>query len=326
MPGAQITAGTPGAQVAAGRDVSRYAGINASLALPMTAGFEPDLQAMRRYAKWVVEQGAAAITVNADTGEGAHLSQQERVAVIEAVKEEVGDEAMVVSGLIAAYDEQALKLAVALRDAGADALLIFSIPAFNGQPLPAEMVYRYYASVSEAGLPLIAFNLTPSLGGVVLEPEAIARLCELAPLEAIKEASFDAVSYVRTRDAVRAAAPDVAFLSGCDNFIYESFELGADGALLGYAGLAAALTREVFEAVREQRHQEARELGRERMQPLAEVLFGAPVRNSRARIKEGLRLLGLIDDVFVRPPLVGLDEHEIPALREAMVRAGLLNE
>lgn len=308
------------------RDITRYAGVNASLALPMTAGFDPDLTAMRRYARWIAEQGAIAVTVNADTGEGAHLTLAERVAVVEAVKEEVGEEVQVVSGLIAAYTAQATEIAAALRGAGADALLVFSIPSFAGAPLPPEMVYRYYAAIGEVGLPLIAFNLTPSLGGVVLEPEAIARLREVAPLAALKEASFDAVAYVRTRDALRAVAPDVAFLSGCDNFIYESFELGADGALLGYAGLAPELTREVFEAVRDGRHQEARALARDRLQPLAEAMFAPPMRNSRARIKYGLRLLGLIDEVAVRPPLIDLDERERVAMRQAMARAEILDD
>lgn len=266
------------------------------------------------------------MTVNADTGEGAHLTLAERVAVIEAVKDEVGDEVEVVSGLIATYTAQATEMAGAFREAGADGLLVFSIPSFAGAPLPAEMVYRYYAAIGEIGLPLIAFNLTPSLGGVVLEPEAISRLSEVAPLVALKEASFDAVSYVRTRDALRAAAPDVAFLSGCDNFIYESFELGADGALLGYAGLAPALTREVFEAVQDGRHEEAQRLGRERMQPLAAAMFGLPMRNSRARIKYGLGLLGLIDEIAVRPPLLDLDERERAAMRKAMVGAGILDD
>ena len=307
------------------RNIERFAGVNASLALPMTLDFEPDLAAMRRYARWIADQGAIAVTVNADTGEGAHLTLAERVAVVEAVKEEVGEEVDVVSGLIATYTDQATDIAAELREAGADGLLVFSIPSFAGAPLPPGMVHRYYAAIGEIGLPLIAFNLTPSLGGVVLEPEAISRLVEVAPLAALKEASFDAVSYVRTRDSLRAAAPDVAFLSGCDNFIYESFELGADGALLGYAGLAPALTREVLEAVRDGRHEEARRLGRERMQPLAEAIFAAPMRNSRARIKYGLQLLGLIDEVAVRPPLLDLVEGERVAMREAMVRAGILD-
>jgi len=306
------------------RDVGRYVGVNASMALPMTADFRPDLDALRRYARWLADQGVIGVSVNADTGEGAHLTLAERVAVVEAVKHELGDEVAVVSGLIAAYTEQAVEIAAALRDAGADGLLMFGIPAFNGRPLPPELVVRYFAAVGEVGLPLIGFNLTPSLGGVVFEPDVIARLADVAELCALKEASFDAAAYVASRDALRVAAPDVAFLSGCDNFMYESFVLGADGALLGYAGLAAALTRQIFEAALQGRFEEAQQLNRERMQPLAEVLFGAPVRNSRARIKEGLRMLGVIDEVAVRPPLLGLDETERSTLRTAMEQAGLL--
>lgn len=301
-----------------------YAGVNASMALPMTADFRPDFEALRRYGRWLADQGVIAVTVNADTGEGAHLTLDERVEVVRAVKEELGDDVAVVSGLIAAHTEQAVGIATALRDAGADGLLMFGIPAFNGHPLPPELVYRYFAAVGAVGLPLIAFNLTPSLGGVVFAPDVVRRLTDVAAVQAIKEASFDAVAYVATRDVLRAAPSGVAFLSGCDNFMYESFVLGADGALLGYAGLAADLTRQVFEAARDGRHAEAQQLNRERMQPLAEVLFGAPVRNSRARIKEGLRLLGVIDEVAVRPPLLGLDETERSALRAAMERAGLL--
>jgi 4-hydroxy-tetrahydrodipicolinate synthase len=311
-------------ELVSSRDVSRYVGVNASMVLPMTADFQPDYDALRRYARWLAEQGAIAVSVNADTGEGAHLTLAERVAVVRAVKDELGDEVAVVSGLIAAYTEQAVELAIALRDAGADGLLMFGIPAFNGRPLPPELVVRYFSAVGEVGLPLIGFNLTPSLGGVVFAPDVIARLADVAQLHALKEASFDASAYVATRDALRAAAPDVAFLSGCDNFMHESFVLGADGALLGYAGLAADLTRRVFEADRDGRFAEADALNRERMQPLAEVLFGAPVRNSRARIKEGLKLLGVIDEVAVRPPLLALDDAERAALRTAMERAGLL--
>lgn len=308
----------------AGRDIARFAGVNASLALPMTEDFRPDLPALRRYARWIAEQGVTGVTVNADTGEGAHLTLEERVEVVMAVKAEVGDEVLVASGLIAAYTEQAVQLATALRDAGADALLVFSIPAFNGRPLSPELVFRYFDAVGRVGLPLIAFNLTPSLGGVVFAPGVVARLTDLASLQALKEASFDAVSYVATRDALRSAAPDVAFLSGCDNFMCESFVLGADGALLGYAGLAARLTCDVFEAVRDDRFKDAQDLNRSRMQPLAEVLFGAPVRNSRARIKEGLRMLGVLERAAVRPPLESLDDDERFALRRAMTQAGLL--
>jgi 4-hydroxy-tetrahydrodipicolinate synthase len=307
-----------------GRDASRYRGVNASMALPMTADYAPDLQALRRYARWLADQGMIAVTVNADTGEGAHLNLRERLDVVDAVKDEIGDQVTVVSGLIATYTDQAVQLAAELKGAGADALLVFSIPAFAGQPLPPELVYRYYAAVGEVGLPLIGFNLTPTLGGVIFEPDVISRISEVAQLDAVKEASFDPLAYLRTRDALRATDPGIALLSGCDNFMYESFALGAEGALLGYAGLAGELTRHVFETVKAGDLAKAEQINRDCMQPLADVLFGAPVRNSRVRIKKRLKMLGLIDEVAIRPPLLGLSEHERQTLRAAMTQAGLL--
>ncbi|WP_433678004.1 dihydrodipicolinate synthase family protein [Nocardia sp. CA-119907] len=315
---------TPNASNASVRSIDAFVGVNASMALPMTKGFEPDYQGLGRYARWLVDQGVTGVTVNADTGEGAHLSLEERIRVIESVKSEVGEAILVASGLIASHTQQAVEIASALRTAGADALLVFGIPAFNGKPLPSELVYQYFASLSECDIPLIGFNLTASLGGVVFEPEVIARIATIDNLVALKEASFDAASYVASRDALRSAAPNIAFLSGCDNFMYESFVLGADGALLGYAGLAAELTCQVFGAVASKDFERAETLSRDRMQPLAEVLFGAPVRNSRARIKEGLRLLGLIDETTVRPPLLPLQDSERAAVKAAMTVAGLL--
>jgi dihydrodipicolinate synthase/N-acetylneuraminate lyase len=302
----------------------RFDGVNASMALPMTDSFDPDYPALKRYARWLADQGVLAVTVNADTGEGAHLSTAERLRVIDTVKSELAEDIYVASGLIAAHTSQAVELAHDLCSAGADALLIFGIPAFNGHPLPAELVYGYYQSLSDVGLPLIGFHLTPALGGVIFEPEIIAALAAVDNLVALKDASFDATTYVRTRDALHTEAPHVALLSGCDNFMYESFVLGAHGALLGYAGLAADLTRRVFDAVANGDVAHAHELNDQRMQPLAEVLFGNPVRNSRARIKEGLRLLGIIEHNAVRPPLLALDETEKRRLTAAMTTAGLL--
>jgi 4-hydroxy-tetrahydrodipicolinate synthase len=83
------------------------------------------------------------------------------------------------------------------------------------------------------------------------------------------------------------------------------------------------MTAELLDLVRARRFDEADRLAAERVQPLADVLFAAPMRNSRARIKEGLRLLGVLDDVTVRPPLPALSDPERLAVAEAMRKAGL---
>jgi 4-hydroxy-tetrahydrodipicolinate synthase len=296
----------------------------ASIALPMTREAEPDYPALRRYLRWLLDdQALRAITVNADTGEGAHLTRDERLRVVECARDEAGDDVVVLSGLIAGHTSLATGLARDLRAAGADGLLVFAPPAFVGHPLPAGVVGDYFAALADTGSPLVAFNLTPALGGVVLEPGTLVQLANAGLLAALKEASFDAKTYLESRNALRSAERPVPFLSGCDNFIGESFVLGADGCLLGFAGLAGRMTAELLDLVRARRFDEADRLAAERVQPLADVLFAAPMRNSRARIKEGLRLLGVLDDVTVRPPLPALSDPERLAVAEAMRKAGL---
>jgi 4-hydroxy-tetrahydrodipicolinate synthase len=299
-------------------------GVNASVPLPLTGDFQPDYDEFRRYLDWLRRQGVGAITVNADTGEGAHLNRNERLAVVECAREAVGDELDVVSGLVGSHTTQAVGLARDLAHAGADSLLVFSPPAFTGDPLPEELVLGYFAALAEVGLPLVAFNLTPKLGGTVLSPSTLARLADEGLIAALKEASFDPMAYIASRDAVRSAGNRVAFLTGCDNFIFESLLLGADGCLLGFASLAAAETVRLVELVAARRLDEAEAFDRRCITPLAAAMFAPPMRDSRARIKYGLRLLDVMDGGFVRPPLLGLGAEQERAMREAMETAGLL--
>jgi dihydrodipicolinate synthase/N-acetylneuraminate lyase len=79
----------------------------------------------------------------------------------------------------------------------------------------------------------------------------------------------------------------------------------------------------MIDAWREGRIDEARALGR-RVQRLADVVFAAPVADYRARLKECLRILGVLEDASVRPPLQPLDQAERRLLEETLVEVGLL--
>jgi len=69
----------------------------------------------------------------------------------------------------------------------------------------------------------------------------------------------------------------------------------------------------------------AQQLGAQ-VQRLADVIFAAPVANYRARLKEGLVMLGILDNAHVRPPLLPIPETERDRLRKTLVEVGLLND
>ncbi len=299
-------------------------GIIPATVLPMTEGGKMDSTSMKSYYDWLIEQGVCAVAVNADTGEGPHLYPEEKLAVLEKVVEIVDGRVSVIAGLTATFTQQAIEQAKEAEAVGADGLLMFPIPAFRGKPQDKEQIYAYHAAVGDAvDLPMILFQLQDALGGVEFEDETLLRLCEIENVVAIKEASFDALKFVRTVAALGAVPQSPIILTGNDNFICESFILGARGALIGFGTVATSLQVEAFHAAMENDFDKTKEIGR-KIQPLVDSTFGPPVRNYRARLKEVLVMQGVIERATVRPPLVTISEAEREAIRKALERMELI--
>jgi len=300
-------------------------GIIPAIVTPMTSQGELDLPALRGYAQWLVEQGPVALAVNVDTGEGPHLTPDERRQTLETVAEAVAGKCGVVGGVAGPSTAQGVANARAARSAGADALLVFPVPAFLGQPLNPEVPYRYHSEIAEAvDLPLILFQLQPALGGVLYTTETLHRLIAIPSVAAIKEASFDAMRFLQVKAALESAGRKITFLTGNDNFICESFILGAEGALLGFSTLGTREQVRMLAAVRGGDISGARELGA-CLQPLADVIFAPPVTDYRARTKEALKMLGILENTTVRPPLLPVADDERENVQRALRSAGLLS-
>lgn len=299
-------------------------GITPAIVSPMTPDGELDLAATRRYVEWLVPQGPVALAVNVDTGEGPHLTADERRQMLETVVAAVAGRCRVVAGVGGPSTAQGVANARAAREAGADALLVFPIPTYLGQPLNPEVPYRYHAAIAEAAdLPIILFQLQPALGGVLFSTEVLHRLITLPAVVAIKEASFDALRFLQVKADLESASRRITLLTGNDNFICESMLLGAEGALLGFSTLGTRDQVTMLEAVKRGEIAQARAIG-DRLQPLANVVFAPPVPDYRTRTKEALRMLGVIPGATVRPPLLPLDAAEREKVRAALERAGLL--
>ena len=89
-------------------------------------------------------------------------------------------------------------------------------------------------AIADVGLPMILFQLQPALAGVNFEPETLRAMAAVEGVIAIKEASFDARRFVDTARLLADLPRPITFLTGNDNFILESFMLGATGALIGF--------------------------------------------------------------------------------------------
>ena len=69
---------------------------------------------------------------------------------------------------------------------------------------------------------------------------------------------------------------------------------------------------------------DAKALGR-RVQRLSDVVFAAPVGDYRVRLKECLRILGVLESATVRQPLLPISDAEREHLTAVLKEVGLLS-
>jgi 4-hydroxy-tetrahydrodipicolinate synthase len=298
-------------------------GLIPATVLPMHADGSIDEPALRSYIGWVVAQGPVALAINVDTGEGPHLTHDEKVRIIKVVREVT--DVPIVAGLAGPSTDAAVRQARDFQAAGADALLVFPIPAYLSTPLNPAVPVAYHGAIAEVGLPLILFQLQPALAGVNYENDVLEALAMVDGVVAIKEASFDARRFVDTARLLESLPKKITLLTGNDNFILESFLLGATGALIGFGAVMTREQVDMIQAWREMRRDDAMALGR-RVQRLADVVFAAPVGDYRVRLKECLRILGVLENAHVRRPLLGISDAERTHLTEVLQEVGLLRE
>ena len=120
-----------------------------------------DWDSLGRHLDALAAHDIAAVVVNADTGEGAHLSPEERSSVIRFAVDRVGARVPVLAGLAAQYTAEAERLASDAHRAGARGLQVFAPAAFQGSHLDPDLPYEFHRAIAKAaGLPLIVYQMT----------------------------------------------------------------------------------------------------------------------------------------------------------------------
>lgn len=301
-------------------------GVVPAVVLPMTSDYEPDYQAFARYLEWIIQEKAVAVAVNMDTGEGPQLKPAERLKVVETALQVAKGRVAVVAGVMGGTTMDAVEVALAYKQAGVDGLVVFPNAAFRNEPLDPQVPYSYHKAIADAtGLPIILFQLAPVFGGVNFGREALLKMLEIPEVVAIKEASFDAAYFAYTKQTVDQSGREITLLTGNDRFITESFLLGAEGALLGFCAIGCKLVVDMLDHFQRGNFEAALAM-RPKLQSFAEFIYQDPILDYRARCKAALAQVGVIDRsrIYVRPPMLQVQEGEYAEIGEALVRAGML--
>jgi 4-hydroxy-tetrahydrodipicolinate synthase len=269
-----------------------------------------DFDAFQRLARHLVENGSDGVVVAGTTGESPTLSDDERLDLIRAALEAVGEEATVIAGTGTYSTEHSIQLTEAAHELGAHAFLIVT-PYYN-KPPQRGIVAHFEAIARASDRPIVVYNI-PARVVVNIEPETISRLAEIETVRAVKQANDD---LAQARHIVETG---LDLYAGDDNLIQPFLELGGVGGVCVHTHVVGPQVAAQVRAALDGDFHHARELG-EALQPAYDLLAVAP---NPIAIKAALTLLGH-DVGGHRLPLVAASDDEVAQVRGCLEQLGLL--
>jgi 4-hydroxy-tetrahydrodipicolinate synthase len=281
-----------------------------AIVTPFDSAGAVDVDRFRALAGHLVENGSDGVVVAGTTGESPTLSDDERIELVAAAVDAVGDRATVVAGTGTYSTAHSVHLTERAHEAGAHGFLVVT-PYYN-KPPPRGIVAHFEAIAAVSDRPVVVYNI-PARVVLNLEPETIAQLGEIPTVRAVKQANPD------LDQARRIVELGLDLYAGDDDLILPFLELGGLGGVCVHTHVVGPQVKALVTAVREGDLEEARRLERE-TRPALDIL---KVQTNPIAIKAALNLLGH-QVGGLRLPLVEATDDEVAQVRACLERLELL--
>jgi len=277
---------------------------------PFDADGNVDYDRYRELCAFLVDNGSDGVVVNGTTGEASTLSEDERVGLIRAALDAIGDRATVIAGTGTNSTAHSIHLTEQAHEAGAHGVLVVT-PYYN-KPPQRGIVEHFKAVAAATGRPLIAYNI-PGRVVVNIEPETMTHLAEIPNVTAVKQSNAD------LDQARHIVELDLDLYAGDDDLVLPFVELGGRGGVCVHTHIVGPQVKEMIRHAREGDLDGARQLNEE-LAPAIELIG---VVTGPIQIKAALNMLGH-EVGGLRLPLVEASDEEKARIRSCLERLKLL--
>lgn len=277
-------------------------GVLTAMVTPFADDGAVDIEGCRRLARHLVEHGSDGLVLAGTTGESPTLDDAEKLAILAAVRDELGADTLLVLGTGSNDTAHSAALTRAAAEAGANAALVVT-PYYN-KPSRAGIRAHFETVAGAAELPIVVYNI-PSRCVVNIPPADLAELGRIPNVVAVKQAN----------DAELGPIEGMSLLAGNDDVFLRCLQAGGAGGILVASHLVGTRMAEIKHLVEAGENEAAAALDGE-LQPLYRALA---VTTNPIPIKAALAMLGLCSE-RMRLPMVPPDETERREVRAALER------
>ena len=271
-----------------------------AMVTPFAADGSIDLDEAVRLAEHLIEHGSEGLVVHGTTGEASTLTDDEKLALTEAVAGAVGERVPVISGTGSNDTAHSVHLTKqAARFEGVAGFLAVT-PYYNKPPIAGIEAHTRAIADAAGDLPIVLYNI-PQRVILHLSPADIDRLAQIDTVIAVKQAVTD---LDEARQIVEAGR--LALYAGNDDLVLPF-------ALLGGVGGICVAAADVGD------EEQARAIDAD-LTPLYEALS---VTVNPIPVKTAMELLGFnVGDL--RLPLVNATDAERDVVRAGLAARGLI--
>jgi 4-hydroxy-tetrahydrodipicolinate synthase len=277
---------------------------------PFDADGAVDYERYRELCAYLVANGSDGVVVSGTTGESPNLSDDERVELLRAAIDAIGERATVLAGTGTNSTAHSIHLTEQAHEAGADGFLVVT-PYYN-KPPPRGIVEHFKAVAAASDRPVMVYNI-PSRVVINIEPETMARLAEIPNVTSVKQANDD------LEQARRIVELGLDLYAGDDNIVYPFLEVGGKGGVCVHTHVVGPQVKKMIARFRDGDAQGAKRI-HEQLAPAYELLS---VTTGPIQIKAALNLLGH-DVGGLRLPLIEASENEKARIRDCLERLGVV--
>ena len=306
----------------------KYAGINPAIVVPFTNDMQIDEVGLRQVTRRLAgTDGVVGIVTNGHTGEVFALTPGERANVTRIVADEAAKTKRipVISAIVCEGIADAVSHALMAKEAGAQAVMVMPPHHWLRFGYSPHDVLDYLDAIEKAcGLDIVV-HVYPAWTRASYSSDLLATMARLPYVKVFKVGTRDMNKYARDIAAIRDADPTKTILTCHDEYLLPTMVQGVDGALVGFGSFIPEHINSLWQAVKVGDLRRAMEI-QAFINPLKDVVYGSgePTGDAHARLKEAMKVAGLLEKATPRPPTRAPDDKEKGRIRAAVEAAGLL--
>ena len=290
-----------------------FTGSCCAIITPFDKNGNVDFETLKKLVEFQIEGKTDCICVCGTTGEAPTLNNEEHLATIECVVNQVNGRIPVLAGTGSNDTRHGVSMSKSACNLGVDGLLLVT-PYYN-KTTQRGLIEHYTKFADSVDKPVILYNV-PGRTGLNITPATLNTLSDHPNIVGIKEASGNMAQVI---EMMSLCKDKIDFYSGCDEINVPITLMGGKGTISVLSNIAPLQTHNMIETALNGDYKTAAKMQFEANEIIASLFCEV----NPIPVKKGLSLLGL-DTGVVRLPLYEMAPENAQRLEKAMKEYGLI--